>query len=466
MTPTLMIPLLLAAAPAGSDTWPGFRGDGTSRTDARRLPLTWAPGENVAWRVGTPGYGQSAPVVWKDRVYLTAVDGKEKETLHVLCHAAADGRPLWRKTFPAGQLGRNNPMMSRAAPTPVCDAAGVYAFFESGDLIALDPDGRVRWERHFAKEFGELKNNHGLASSPAQTDRAVLVLVDHQGPSYLLAVNKHDGTTAWKADRPARTSWTSPVVARVGGAAVAVASSGGAVTGYDALTGAKLWELDGLAGNTQPSATVAGDLVVVGAAENTRKPDAALTARSNCCLKLTPGAGPGYEVAWRGSRVAGGTASPLAHAGLVYLVDKAGVLQCLDLRTGELVYRERLPNAVWATPVGAGEHVYAFGKDGVTTVLKAGREFEVVATNRLWSDADFQARKAAAKAAAPAPTGERPGGRGPGGGPPLPKEEQDAARYSAVGDVVYGVAAVDGAFFVRTGTELFCIREAPPAGGR
>src|SRR5438067_7247166 len=108
MMPLLLAPVFLAADPAGADTWPGFRGDGSSRTEARNLPLSWSPTENVAWRVGTPGYGQSAPAVWKDRVYLTAVEGSGKETLHVLCYATADGRKLWQKTFPAGQRGRNN----------------------------------------------------------------------------------------------------------------------------------------------------------------------------------------------------------------------------------------------------------------------------------------------------------------------------------------------------------------------
>ena len=244
------------------------------------------------------------------------------------------------------------------------------------------------------------------------------------------------------------------------GLPVAVVSSGGSVTGYDAVGGKKLWERDGLVGNAQPSATVIGDKLVVGAAESAQKPDAAGTARSNCCLTLTSGGTPGVAVAWEGKKVAASSASPLAHAGHVYLVDKAGFVQCLDLQSGELKYRERLPNQVWATPVGAGDRVYVFGKDGVTTVLKAGPAFEVLATNRLWSDADFAARKEAAKKTTEVPTGPPSGRKGGERGPPVPKEEVEAIRYSAIGDVVYGVAAVDGTFFVRTGTELLCVRAA------
>ena len=453
MNPTLLLALALSASP-GPDTWPGFRGDGSSRA-AGKLPEKWSPTENIAWRVGTPGYGQSAPVVWKGNVYVTSVEGEQKEKLYVACFAAADGKKKWAKTFDATQKGKNNPMMSRAAGTPAADADGVYALFESGDLIALSHAGEVRWERHFAKEFGELKNNHGLGSSPGQTASAVIVLLDHQGPSKLLAVRKADGKDVWVADRPARSSWTSPVVVKVGDAEQVVASSGGAVTGYDAAKGKQLWEMTGVVGNSIPSATFDGAAVFVAAGENRMKPDADATSKSNCRIDLT-GSGDGYAVAWRAKKLATGTASPLVFAGHAYFVDKSGFVSCLDAKTGEEKYRERLDNQQWATPIAAGDRVYFFGKDGVTTVLKAGATHDPVGSFRLWSEADFAKKKEEAKKSAALP--KPPEGKGPGGGAPLPKEELDATRYSAVGDVVYGAAAVDGAIFLRTGNELFCIR--------
>jgi outer membrane protein assembly factor BamB len=215
--------------------------------------------------------------------------------------------------------------------------------------------------------------------------------------------------------------------------------------------------MTGLVGNTIPSAAVAGDSVIVAAGENRMKPDADATSRSNC--KLTLGGKDGYAVAWQAKKVASGTASPVAYAGHVYFTDKSGFVVCLDDKTGEERYRERLDNLQWATPIAAGEHLYFFGKDGTTTVLKAGPEFDKVASNKLWSDADAAKRKEEAKKKAEATLPKPPEGRGPGGGPPLPKPELDATRYSAVGDVVYGAAAVDGAFYIRTGTELVCIRK-------
>jgi hypothetical protein len=194
------------------------------------------------------------------------------------------------------------------------------------------------------------------------------------------------------------------------------------------------------------------------------KPDADATAKSNCCLKIQAD-GRSFDIAWRGKKLACGTASPLVHAGYAYFVDKNNFVICLDARTGEEQFRERLDNSQWATPIGAGDRVYFFGKDGVTTVLKTGPYFEKVASNRLWTTEDFEARKEQAKKSAVISMGP-PGGRGgeggpprgPGGGPPLPQAGLEATRYSAVGDVVYGVAAIDGCFLIRTGTEPFCVR--------
>jgi outer membrane protein assembly factor BamB len=401
--------------------------------------------------------------VWKDRVFVTAIDGTEKEKLFVVAVDVATGKAAWTKEFPASHKGKNNPMMSRAAPTPVVDAEGVYCLFESGDLIALSHDGGKLWHLSLAKEYGEFKNNHGLGSSLAQAGRKLFVQVDHTGPSYLLAVCKAEGKELWKSERPSRTSWTSPVVTTLKGKPVVLASGGGTLTAYDAASGKELATLEGLVGNNIPSPVVLGNVIVLGAGENRMKPDPAASAKSNCCVRLTAkGEKATFETVWDGKKAICQHASPLVHQSHVYFVTKAGIVHCVDLNTGEERYAERLDNQCWATPVGASDHVYFFGKDGVTTVLKAGPNFDKVASNRFWSAADFAKRRNEAKEKAAPTLPKPPEGKGPGGGPPLPKEELEATRYSAVGDVVYGVAAVDGKFVVRTGTELICVREPKP----
>jgi outer membrane protein assembly factor BamB len=454
----LTLAMVLMAPPAAADAWPGFRGDGSGLTTARELPLTWSSKDNIAWRVDLPGYGQSSPVVWADHVYLTAIDGPEKEKLFVVARDARTGKPVWSKEFAASRKGKNNPMMSRAAPTPVVDADGVYVLFESGDLFAFTHTGEKRWHRSLADEHGELKNNHGLGSSPAQDTRRVFIQVDQFGPSYLLAVDKQTGKDVWKAERPQFPGWTSPVVVDWNGRPAVIASGGNAVIAYDSATGKELARLDGLTGLNIPSVCPSRGLLAVAAGENRMKPDLAASARSNCLLRLGAKDGTAFEPLWGTKKVVSGTASPVIHGGFVYFVSKSGLVHCLDLKTGEEKYAERLEDIPWASPIVTGDHIYFFGKSGITTVVKAGPEFDKVATNRLWTREEFETRLAEAKKQAAATLPPPPEGKGPGGGPPLPKEELEAVRYSAVGDVVYGVAAINRAFYIRTGTQLICVR--------
>src|SRR5262249_37572556 len=158
------------------------------------------------------------------------------------------------------------------------------------------------WSRSLVKDYGEFKGNHGLGSSPAQTDDALILLVDHSGPSYLLAVAKKTGQNLWKTERKSRGSWASPVVAERAGKPEIIVSSNGSVAGYDVASGNLLWELDGLSGNTIPSASVSANLVLVGAGIP-KGGDADGAAKSNCCLKLTDKNGtPGYELVWAAAK--------------------------------------------------------------------------------------------------------------------------------------------------------------------
>lgn len=457
------------ARPASPQKWASFRGDGTSSTAAAGLPARWSPGKDIAWRASLPGYGQSSPVVWGACAFVTSVDGLSKEKLLVHCVGLADGTIRWTKTLNASMKGRNNPMMARGAPTPVVDAQGVYAFFESGDLLACAHDGAELWRFSLAALGIEPKNNHGLGCSPAQTGDRVILLVDHAGPCFLAAVDKKTGKLVWKTDRPQRSSWTSPVTARMHGREVVLVSSAGAVDAYDAVTGSLLASQEGLTGNSIPSPAVDGSAVFIGAGENRMKPDLEASRRSNCRLELVEESGKlSFRKIWEGTKALAHHASPVTCGGHVYLVDKNGILFCLDRETGREMFSKRLPNQQWATPIASHGKLFLFGKDGVTTVIRTGPRWELIAHNRLWSEEDFQKRKEDAVLKAkeaeshkpPNPSGSPggPGRGGPGGGAPLPAAELEATRASAVGDVVYGAAAVDGCFLIRTGTDLFCVR--------
>ena len=362
--------------------WTSFRNGGGSQTSGD-LPLNWSPKDGILWQQELEGYGQSTPVIYDRKVFVATVIGPMKEICCISCRDVTTGRSLWRHDVPAATKSASNYMHSRAAPTPVVDAAGVYAFFEGGDLVAVSHDGKPLWHRNLAADLGPFKNNHGLGSSPAQSDELVFLTLEHQGPSYLVAIDKSAGETRWKLDRPSGNSWASPVVVDSSSGPRVIVSSGGAVTAYEADSGEVLWSMDGLEGNSVPSPTPHGDHLLIGA----RLPEfgeSSAAAKSNLCLSLT---NDGYSVAWQAEKVLSDYASPVVTGDCVYFLNKAGVLTCLDLESGERHYTKRLGCTCWATPLVAGDHVYFFGKSGETHIIKAGPEFERVAENRLW-DAD------------------------------------------------------------------------------
>lgn len=439
----LLAGLLIVPPCHAKDAWPSLHNGGNTSIDAK-LPLAWSPGKGVAWSAPLPGYGQSAPVVWGGKVYVTAVEGDDKEACFVLAFDAGTGKPAWKYKLAATVKAKNSYMVSRAAPTPVADKDGVYAMFESGDLHALTHDGKRRWAvALFDDGKGKFQNGHGYGASPAQTGNAVVVLVDHKGPSYLLALSKDTGKQVWKTERKSRSSWSSPQVTKVGKKEQVVVSSAGSVDGYDAESGKLLWSHSGVSGNSISSVTVQGDLVYVGAGVQQQEKHPELVPSSNCCLKITPGSKAGYEVVWKAEKAACHYVSPLVHKGHAYYVNQAGVVQCLDAKTGKEVYRKRTSGPCWAEPVAAGDHIFLFHKDGKTTVLKAGEKFEVVGTNRLWKEDD-------------PPLPGRSYDYEPQG-PKDPRPRKAAAHY--MDPLVYGVAAVDGAFFVRLGTRLYRVGE-------
>lgn len=418
---------VLAPTALAADAWPGFRGTGDSIAKGD-YPTEWSP-KTIAWKVDLPGYGQSCPVVWNGVVYLTSVEGDQREKGYVVALDARTGKEKWRHTFEPTQKAKWAFTISRGAPTPCVDAAGVYCFFEGGNVLALDHAGKIRWERNLVKDYGEFQGGHGVGSSPAQTADAIFILIDHRGPSYLVALDKATGKNKWKADREQRGGWSSPVVATREGKPEVIASSAETIIGYAADSGKELWKLDNIIGNTLPSASVVGDRVLFGGGTSRSKEDPAPGAKGNGCLKLVSRDGaPGFESAWTAKIGISNYATPLGYEGVAYFVNQVGVVYAHDLANGKELFAERIDGACWASPLGAGKHVYFFGKDGTTTVLATGKEFDKVASNKLWE---------AKKPAAPA------------------EGKKESGEY--LDPIVYGVAAADGAFFVRTGTQLFRI---------
>ena len=514
---TLLMTVVLAATP---EAWPGFLGQGATPVDPSTIPLTWSPTENIAWTAKLPGKGQSSPVIWGDKVFVTAIDGTMKDRCHVVALNLADGVVTWQKTFDAAQKVRSNYFQSRSAPTPVVDERTVYAFFETGNLIALSHEGETLWQRSLTEDYGSFESTIGLAASPLQTSDSVVLLIDHEGPSYLVAVDKKTGEPCWKTDRDSRVSYASPALVPVGDTWQIVCSSAGSVDGYDPKTGQLLWSYsENVGGNRSATPLPFGNgRFVIAASPGMHNENESEARKSNGVMSLERTAdGFAAKVLWRTEEAMPAFNSPTVYRGSAYWVNRAGVVFCFDAETGEKRFVKRIGQGCWSTPVGIGERLYIFGKDGLTTVLKAGPEFELLAENQLWDSeklgAESFARKrasggdsvghrehgpAAGKPAAGAgpqsdgasgtpaadrgATGSDPkrgdaAARSPakteteeasqraqgGGRPAMTPEEEKRAREQGdnrfADPVQYGVAIVNGSLVIRTGEAVYCVRQ-------
>ena len=392
---------------AAEAAWSGFRGLGDSHTTAANLPLTWSDSQNVAWKKELSGFGQSSPVVWNDLVFATSIKGDNRETLLVTCLRVTTGEVVWEKQFPNANQVKVTEYISRGAPTPVVDQDRLYAFFETGDLIALNHAGETVWTRSLTKDYGEFKGNHGVGSSLAQTESAVIVLADHAGPSYLLALDKATGKNLWKTDREPRVSWSSPIITAGAAGPEIVVSSNGSVDAFSAQTGEKVWEVTKLKGNTVASPSVTADGVLIGSGQ----------VGDNLLIKRG-GQGNITEthIAWRADGVSSSFGSPVINNGRGYFVSKASVLFAVDMAKGTKLWNQRLPDSTWASPIASGDRVYFFCNNGTTIVIRSGDQFEQLAENKLTME-----------------------------------------------DKVYGVAVTHGGFIIRNGRQLTFIQEKPVA---
>jgi outer membrane protein assembly factor BamB len=406
--------LLVASVTADArseNLWPGFRGDGNSHVAGKRLPLSWETRERHpgSWTIRLPGYGQSSPVIWQETIFVTAVSGEEKDQLHVLAISAADGEILWQKDFVGTQKVKDSDTVSRGAPTPVVDANRVYAVFESGDIFALTHAGELSWQKSFVKEFGEIKGPHGYASSPVLAEGVVIVQVAHAGPSYVLALDSATGEQRWKVEHPSQTGWSTPLVIHRGDSTQVIISTSGSVRALESATGKELWALNDVHGNSTASPTIDGDYILIGASgergggrrggtgsgdRSTADTGAAPKAAGGAVAAEQATSAPGSmaihladqqsaKIAWNSPKVTSGYASPLVLDGLAYFVNRAGVVQCVDVATGEVKWQHRLPGQAWASPIAVNGHVLFFCKEGAVVTLKAGPELVEVAESQI-----------------------------------------------------------------------------------
>lgn len=394
--------------------WPQWRGPlGVGVAPHANPPVEWSEARNVRWKRALPGKGHSTPVVWGQRVFVTAAvpagealptkysgaPGSHDETpithrqrFVVLALDRHDGKVLWervlREELPH-QGGHRT--ASLASPSPVTDGERLFACFGSWGLYCLDLDGNLEWQT----DLGQLEtlHGHGEGSSPALHGDTLIVNWDHQGDSFVVAFDKRTGQPRWKTPRERASSWTTPIVVEHAGGAQVIISGPRRIRGYDLASGALIWECSGLSVENVVSSPVAGHGMVY--AGSTYDRPGLLAIRLEGAKGDVTGS---PQVVWRRSRGAPYVPSPLLYGDALYFhYHFQGLLTRVDARTGaDQPGPIRLSGIydVFASPVAAAGRIYVTSREGVTLVLQDGDDPEVIARNRL--DDSFSASPALA----------------------------------------------------------------------
>ena len=387
----LAIALLLAvpAAPgvAEAENWPAWRGptaDGVSTET--HLPVEWDTERNVAWRRPMPAWSGSTPIVWGDRIFLNvAVD---EDNIELWCLDRDTGQPLWTRHL--GDGNRRLRKQNMSSPSPVTDGERIWVMTGTGILKAFDRDGDELWARDIPASYGPFGLNWGYASSPLLHGDALYVQVLHgmrtDDPSYVLRIDRDTGETVWRVERPTDAvrespdSYTTPALLEYDGGTEIVITGGDAVTGHDPETGRELWRADGLNPTRQRDYRIVASPLV-------RDGLIYAPTRVRPLLALRPG-GRGdvldSHVVWS-TDDGPDVPTPVTDGKYFYVVNDRGIVFVLDAKTGEPVYGpERIRRGTYsASPVLADGRIYVTNEDGVTTVLRAGPEFEILAENDL-----------------------------------------------------------------------------------
>jgi outer membrane protein assembly factor BamB len=377
------------AIAASAGNWPAWRYDGSGIAPEKNVPVKWSKTENVRWRMPLPEPGNSSPIVWEDKVFVTQVAGDRRE---LMCVDRSSGKVLWHSGTSYGKekTHETNPY---ASPTPVTDGEHVIAWFGSAGIFCYDFKGKELWHR----DLGKQEHQWGYGSSPVLY-QDLCILNFGPGPrTFLIALNKKTGETAWQVDLPENDpperydgfagkkgqpmgSWSTPLVTKAGGRTDLILSMVGEVRGFDPKTGKELWKADGLSPLVYTSAIV-GEGVVVGAGG---------FGGSTLAIKAGGNGDLSNQQLWyvqkeKKNRISSGVITK----GHIFLCNMDGVAQCIELTTGKDKWLERLKptgakGEIWGSTIMAGDNIYVVNQSGDTFVLKANPEkLEVVSTNPL-----------------------------------------------------------------------------------
>ncbi len=393
--------------------WPEWRGpflNGVARGDA---PTTWSNTKNIKWKTPIPGRGHSTPVIYGDKIFLTtAVEtgrtpaperaqeeppaeggrrrgagggagGKIEHKLLVLCLDRNSGKVLWQQTARVAvpHEGYHRTYGSFASNSPITDGKYVYAFFGSRGIYCYDFNGKLIWERDFDVQM-RMRLQFGEGTAPAIDKDRIFLTFDHEGDSFIVALDKRTGKELWRTARDEQSSWSTPLIVEVAGRSQIIVSATNKVRSYDPATGKLIWECAGLGSNVIPAPVYLDGVVFVMSGHR----DAKLMAIRLNKEGTTGDLSDTEAVLWSHTRGISYTLSPVLHDGKLYVVTDSGQVSAFNITTGEPYYHQtRLPQPYnfKASPVAANGKLYLASEEGDVIVLKMGEKFEVIATNTL-----------------------------------------------------------------------------------
>jgi outer membrane protein assembly factor BamB len=369
-------------SPGAEKQWPCFRGPTWQGIVLdTNVPLAWSDTQNIRWRLKLPGRGNSSPIVWGDRLFVTAESeprpddaplmAKDEAPDRLLLCFSTDGKLLWQHTVPRPAVHEvlywKNTL---ASATPVTDGERVIAFFGNAGLVSCELSGNRQWH----VDLGAFPTTHGPASAPVLYQHLVILIQDqNKGRSLCAAFDKRTGSKVWERERLNSMGWSNPVVLKINGRDELLFNGSHEVASYDPLTGEELWKHAGTSIESIPMIATGGGLLF------------SASGRNGPIFALRPATTSGQqpELVWRMERGGPHVPSPAYHAGRLYLISDTGIAMCLDAASGETLWQKRLRGRFSTSPVVVGDKLLLISEEGVTYVLKSGARFELLAENSL-----------------------------------------------------------------------------------
>ena len=398
--------------------WPTFRGpDHTGVAPDSDPPIEWDEKTNVRWKIELEGSGHASPVVWGNRIFVMSAIKTEKEVesgrnqppdsvllasqqppqqqrrqrpprvkptqahqFIVSAHDLETGKRVWktvvREEVPHESL---HSTASQVSASPVTDGKHIWAFFGSRGLYCLDMGGKIQWKAEFGTQT--TRNEFGEGASPAVHGDSVVVNWDHEGDSFIAALDKKTGKERWRVARDEPTSWSTPLVLRDGERDVVVISATSRVVGYDLASGEEIWSVSGLGVNAIP--TPVADDETVWVMSGYRDPRGMAIRYRGAKGDLT-----GTDrVSWETERGLSYVPSAVLVDGKIFFFQRfTGILSCHELTGGKPCYDQQRIDGyedIYASPVASNGRVYSVSRDGTAVVFSAGDEFKILARNEL-----------------------------------------------------------------------------------